>query len=218
MALTPDGTGLIVEVSDGEKSPTQLPKRYVCWNVANGDERWSARGLWFIRHPVAGGPWLVLARRDPATGANEAVILDAASGSEVSRVSIVTQDWFKDAATDGRTLLIVTPHPLGLDAIWTGLARQGLPGPEPSSAGHLQMLDVATGQRLYALPGVDTAYAADGQCLAVLEPSGRLALWDVPPRKPLLWYAGICALLALSLAWMARRRVRRLRRVAAATS
>ena len=37
------------------------------------------------------------------------------------------------------------------------------------------------------------------------------AVWDIPPRKSLTWFAAGAALLALPIAFLARRRVRRLR-------
>jgi WD40 repeat protein len=213
-ALTSDGTGLIVGVVTGWMTPTGPLKQYVCLDIADGRERWSVRGVERLL-PVAGGRRVVVHRRHPVAGTNEVVVLNAADGGEVSRVPLGAQDWLWCAGPDGRTLLVRSPYPLGLDAVWAWLVAHGLPGPQPAAYARLDLLDAATGRRLHALPETDVAYAPDGQSLAVLDPSGRLAVWDVPPRKPLAWLVIAAALLALPLAWLARRRVQRLRRTTA---
>jgi len=52
----------------------------------------------------------------------------------------------------------------------------------------------------------------DGGTLAVSDKSGgSVQFWDVPPRKPLMWFAAWATLLALAIAFFARRRVGTLR-------
>jgi hypothetical protein len=58
------------------------------------------------------------------------------------------------------------------------------------------------------------AWSADGTLLALA--NGELTVWHIPPRKPLGWFAAGAALLALPPCVVARRRVRALRREAAA--
>jgi hypothetical protein len=63
-------------------------------------------------------------------------------------------------------------------------------------------------------------WSPDGQFMAIgdhrdpTNPEGgrEWQLWDVPPRKSLIWFALAAAILALPIAWLARRRVRRLRK------
>jgi WD40 repeat protein len=55
----------------------------------------------------------------------------------------------------------------------------------------------------------------DGRTLVCITVDGRLEFWDIPPRKPLTWFALTTAVLALPLAGMAWRRSRRLRKEAA---
>jgi hypothetical protein len=52
----------------------------------------------------------------------------------------------------------------------------------------------------------------------LLAVAGRdaVAVWDIPPRKSLKWFAAGAALIALPLVLTARRWVRRLRKEAAA--
>jgi WD40 repeat protein len=51
----------------------------------------------------------------------------------------------------------------------------------------------------------------DGRTLAVFASDNRVQLWDIPPRKSLTWFAAGAALLAFSIALVARRRIRRLK-------
>jgi hypothetical protein len=52
----------------------------------------------------------------------------------------------------------------------------------------------------------------DGRTLAIpTERRDRVELWDIPPRKSLTWRAAGAALLALPIALVAWRRVRKLR-------
>jgi hypothetical protein len=79
-------------------------------------------------------------------------------------------------------------------------------------------MDTATGARLLTLRPPKQAwraYSPDGRSFAALDTAGNIAIWDLPPRKPLGWFALAAGVLALPIAWLARRRVRRLRREAA---
>jgi hypothetical protein len=57
--------------------------------------------------------------------------------------------------------------------------------------------------------------APDGRMAINARQDGQLEFWDIPPRKPLTWFALAAAVLALPLAGLAWRRSRRLRREAA---
>jgi hypothetical protein len=60
----------------------------------------------------------------------------------------------------------------------------------------------------------DVGWAPDGGSLAVQDQAdpNLWHIWDMPPRKPLPWFALAAAVLALPLAGLAWRRSRRLRR------
>jgi len=60
-------------------------------------------------------------------------------------------------------------------------------------------------------------WSSDGKLLAISRPDS-LTVWDIPPRKPLTWFAAGATLLALPTFTIACRRVRRLRRQAAASA
>jgi hypothetical protein len=189
-----------------------MPTTYVCWNITDGHERWSVQdGVRLI--PLAGGRRLVVHRRDAAASTNALVILDAADGREVGR-STLGKGSAALAGLDGRTILVEVRQPFGLDAVWMWLAEHGIPAPKPSSDSHLELLDTATGRLLLTLPDGNAAFAPDGQSFAFISDGrpGTVELWDIPPRKPLTWFALAAAVLALPLAGLAWRRSHRLRR------
>jgi hypothetical protein len=158
---------------------------------------------------------LVVHRHDPNAGINDIVTLDATDGRQVGRIALGAHDSLTATVPDGKTLLVFAPHTGGVAALWAWLAQCGLPGLRPAEPG-MDLLDAATGRRLLSLPDAIVAYAPDGQSLAACDPTGRLTLWDVPPQKPLAWFAAAAALLVLPVAWLARRRVRWLQSVAGA--
>jgi hypothetical protein len=60
-------------------------------------------------------------------------------------------------------------------------------------------------------------FASDGRTLAI-RGDGIVRLWDIPPRKPLAWFLAAAGLLAMPVAWLARRRARALGRRAEAVA
>jgi hypothetical protein len=213
-AFTPDNSGLIVHVAHDASPSATLGFDYVCWDIADGRERWSVRDLCQCLAPTTGGRWLVMSNLNSAASPYEAVILNINNGTVVNRVELEPEGWLTRAGPDMGTLLIGSPRRLGLDVLWDWLARPGLMGPRPGSTGHVDLVDAATGRRVFSFPGGDSAYSADGQSLAVLDSADVLTVWDIPPRKPLMWFVVAAALLILPLVWLARRRVRKLRRLA----
>ena len=86
-----------------------------------------------------------------------------------------------------------------------------------------QFWDAKTGERRYWLPMAINPYfnersksswSRNGELFAIAGET-TLAVWDIPPLKPLSWYAAGAALLAFPVFVVALRRVRRLRREAA---
>jgi WD40 repeat protein len=117
---------------------------------------------------------------------------------------------------DGQTIAAPTGNgpvdPLG------NLARRlGISWPfgNLATGEHIAIFDAATGRELGNVSGKfdDSVWSPDGKQLATLDRDRQLVrVWDIPPRKPLTWFALAAAVLALPLAWLARRRVRQLRR------
>src|SRR5262249_1084860 len=88
LALTPDRTGLIAQVTRGSSYPATTGLEYSCWDIADGHERWSLRDMTHVRTPVAGGRRLVMGIDNPTIGKHEAVTLDADDGTVVKRVEL----------------------------------------------------------------------------------------------------------------------------------
>src|SRR5205085_5464419 len=102
---------------------------------------------------------------------------------------------------DGRTLLVACrgrPGALGRAADWLGWAW--LAALVPNHWGLL--LDAADGRELGVVPGdvSDAHWSPDGRSVAVIANGETVQVWDVPPRKPLAWFAAGVGLLAPPLA------------------
>jgi WD40 repeat protein len=122
-------------------------------------------------------------------------------------------------APTGRT--VVVPAHVNVAAPMARLAwRLGLRWPFATARvqGCAPVLDTATGRQIGEVPAVieGSAWSPDGTQLVTLSPGRQeVQVWDIPPRKPLTWFLAMAASLALPLAWLARRRVGRLRRATA---
>ncbi len=81
-------------------------------------------------------------------------------------------------------------------------------------SGRYFVIDTATGQIVSSIRSRHAQHfilALDGGTVLAVGMNGRLEFWDLPPRKPLTWLAVAAFLWALPLAWLTRRRARRLR-------
>jgi WD40 repeat protein len=141
---------------------------------------------------------------------------DGATGAKRAELSLESYRSEPQFTPDGATVLVGGPwlSPASLWLLWLQGLGISLPW-HPELDWAVDVLDVATGRRLAQLPEASGVVASpDSRTLAVSR-DGRIELWDLPPRKPLTWLVIAAALLALPLAWLARRRVRRLRRTMA---
>jgi WD40 repeat protein len=155
------------------------------------------------------------------TGAGSAWLerWDLATGKSLGRQDI-------SAAMPAGPVEIVVPAPAaGVFGVWVPNALSWLDGwmatiPivkdywQPSS-GSIVFLDADTGRRRGRLP-LRGSYpfvdmSRDGGTLLGIADDGRFEFWDIPPRKPLTGFAVAAGVGALPLAWLARRRARRLR-------
>jgi WD40 repeat protein len=83
-------------------------------------------------------------------------------------------------APDSRTIAgaVVVQQPPGWLEQWIYPSRGGIPFPA------IKVWEVPTGRELAALrDGVCFAYFADGNRMAVGHNDGRIAMWDIPPRR-----------------------------------
>jgi WD40 repeat protein len=102
----------------------------------------------------------------------------------------------------------------GLDRFLNWVRKMGVPllGTSTFRPG-IRLLDVNTGKQVSEIASVTRhVLSPDGRTLAVSTDSNSTELWDIPPRKPLTWFALAAAVLAPALAGLAWRRSRRLRR------
>jgi hypothetical protein len=140
-----------------------------------------------------------------------------------------------EVSPDGRTLFHI-PDESPIGPVEKIVHSIGLPWPFAPAIGYARAQLYATidGRHLGSIPArrpktVDFLespvmafrWFPDGQTLATMpdpEHSNVWELWDIPPRKPLTWFALAAVGLALPLAWLAGRRIRHLRSVAAIRS
>jgi hypothetical protein len=86
------------------------------------------------------------------------------------------------------------------------------PAPDPPQR-VIDLIDFKAGRRTGTVPAdsQEFQFSADGRTFANYHSEQFLDIWDVPLRPSRLWFLAVAVLLALPLAWLARRRVRRLR-------
>jgi hypothetical protein len=215
--FTPDGAGLIT--IDGTPPEDGVPERCTCVDFANGRVRWSF-AIFGRCDPIDGGRRLITIGDNPETSTNEVTVRDSDDGHIISNAPFDSNNGISAIAPNGLTWVASSTAPIGMDVYWTWLSDHGLPGPPPSQSPHLDLRDVATGRRILVMPeplNSSLDYSADGKTLAILNETGDLTIWDIPPRKPLGWFALAAAILALPLTGLAWRRSRRLRSLAGIT-
>jgi WD40 repeat protein len=181
------------------------------WEVASGLEALSISGNG--ANLQAGMPWVI---DQGGNGTLRRVrVFDFFGSTPMLEVPLSSHEGPLLAA-DGRTLAIdsLSGNPV---AEW--LAAHGVTvswGREEYS--RIRFLDGLTGREIGRLPPIpipkgDTTatwaqFSLDGSLFAVND-GATLRIWDIPPRKPLTWFAVGATLLALPMALVARWRVRR---------
>jgi hypothetical protein len=234
--LSDDGSHLAQYVSTGAEGLGTTDFELVCWNVATGAvvvrepvRQLSTNSPTFGRLGFAnGGRFLV--RMPKNFGSQGVRCYDLADGGR-QRDLFAQEIVAVDTSPDGRFLLASREEksPLPLQRIIRAVGLTWKWGQDEKWLG--QIVDAATGNRCGVIPGknpaflrsglsgpsMDVGWAPDGKSLAVQDPSDQSLwqIWDIPPRKPLGWFALGAAILALPLAGLAWRRSRRLRREAA---
>jgi hypothetical protein len=210
IAFAPDGKGLVVvhAVPGSDQS-------YVAagWDL-EGQVRWSVPiGDGDVDAHFVGSLLEVTGIVDES--GRVTTYLDAADGRLRYR-RVTPPNSLPHTLPGGRTLQYADGTPQ-----WDALRRRLDPWLNwlPDRAARFHLLDVPTGRHLGSfLPGDGVqSITADGTTMAFV--GGRhIELWDIPPRKPLMWFLAAAGLLALPVAWLARRRARALRRRAEAAA
>jgi hypothetical protein len=159
-------------------------------------------------------PYL-LTPRNPSDGIRA---FDMGSGAERYETASQAELGFADevrASFGGRWVALLETYKSPLESTLESV-RARLPVAQTIGAGHTSVgvYDASTGRYCGRVMDVHFGSAPllspDGRTLAVQREDLAIELWDVPPRKSLTWFLAAAALLALPLAWLARRRVRRL--------
>jgi hypothetical protein len=223
-SFSPDGGQVVASslLQTDVKSPIAIDTEVIGWDTATGAElyRVPETGVAFPPHTS----WFATGEYSTSLQTAAVCRWDYQSGAERGHFRL-TDDFFGRwySLSPGGNLLfgvagyqnpileILNRHVLGRAIAYSPTLRP-------------QLWDTACSDRRYSLPMaldevfVDSSRAGwspDGALLAVAS-KDTLAVWDIPPRKPVKWLMAIAALLALPPFLIARRRVRRLRREVAA--
>jgi WD40 repeat protein len=230
--LSDDGSYLAQYMSVGGVGLGDTDFELVCWNVASGAvvfrEATGDRQPNSSRFGRVGflGHYLVLLPK--SFGSQTIRFYDLTNGGRRTE-PFADDKVVQDMSPDGRFLLTMKekspPVPwrkilrglgitryLGRDEEWYGELFDPLTGRShgiiPGKAPAFGSLNLSSGMSM------DVGWSPDGRTLAVQDPSDSSVwhIWDIPPRKPLAWFAVGAAMLALPLAGLAWRRSRGLRR------
>jgi hypothetical protein len=217
VAFSSDGTTLVGVLADHDVRRNFL----VGWDVATRSEKYRVRTICadFVPRQTS------LVAYEVGAGLANLRRFDFATGAQNSQFS---------------------PGPVSVEGVtWLGVAPDGLHllGGRRDSNRLLDLLDrhfwtlgpfayerpsvfdIETGRLACSMPmalregyghGATTCGWSRDRALLAVAGRDTLAVWDVPPRKPWSWFCPMAAVLAVPAVWFARRRVRRLRREAAA--
>jgi dipeptidyl aminopeptidase/acylaminoacyl peptidase len=217
MAFSPDGQTIVAELWPILETSETGYIQVVGWDVASGRERWRrvagdasffANLEWFATYDGWDSDRKSLFhRRDYVTGGELDLILPSGSGDHLFR-------------PDGRLLLGTVRYSHRIPDLLT----ENVLGRSPDELKRPLIWEVSSGKPRFSLPLAikgcveikwRSAWSADGTLLAIAG-EDALAVWDMPPRKPLSWFAAGLVLFALPPLVVACRRVRQLRREAVA--
>jgi WD40 repeat protein len=214
--LTPDGRGLVVGTCTSGDSLQLLADQYRCIDITNGRDRWTIEDVKLLL-PILNGRQLVINRGEAAIPYDEFVTIDVNDG-KTARIPMSDDEGLWAAGPMGKTRVFNSQRLTTTDTVRMWLANHGLKWFRLNAWAH-DVRDIASGHTVLRFPNAAEAmYASDESSIATLCDRGTLALWDLPPRKPLGWFALAAGILALPIAWLARRRVRRLRSLAGVSS
>jgi hypothetical protein len=209
--FSPDGAQLLIFAS---RDGVEIEHRVV--DVADGRERlrlpatagygtFAADGTLVLESWWTGGAWLIW--------------FDTTTGRERGRrrLGYAWRRGSVSAATPDGRYLESSAHvdvngPFHRFLEYVPMLRGRL-GPPPKQV--LELREGVTGELVARWDGAhQVEYSPDTGLAVTVEvqlPDNVYQVWDAPPRKPLTWYLPLAAALALPPAWLARRRVARLR-------
>lgn len=213
--LSDDGSAVVVAQYSDQSS--RSPDVIRCWDVATGERRWERRANAVTQlHWVDGGR-MIVSNESGKLDSAQLVWIDAATGKVIRHVPLGRR-LFPPAPRPldpaDRRFFITTAEAKPPDTLERLATNVGLGVSSPMPVGRL--LDSVTGETLAELPGAGGAWnwSSDGRQLACLGSGDRpwVRVWDVPPRKPLAWFAGGTVVFAMPPLLLAFLRVQQLRR------
>jgi hypothetical protein len=223
--LSDDGSHLVqnMSVSDGHDFG-DAAFRAICWNLTTGAEIVQIDGAPLGRLTFSRDSRHLVIAPNLSGGIRCYDLTNAGRRTDLLAANNISMD----ISPGGRFFLATkyAPSPLPWRRIIRALGLNWNVGRDERAYG--EVFDAATGSSYGIIPGkgqslsdtnrwstsLDCGWAPDGRSLAVEDDSdpNRWYIWDIPPRKPLTWFALAAAVLALPLAGPAWRRSRRLRR------
>jgi WD40 repeat protein len=184
-----------------------------CWEVPTGQVRW-------VCPDTCHGDLIQRGDAFIEESPDKVIVHSARSGEAIQEWPLPSSERMLAVSPDGRFLATKrdVPSDDGLFAAWLEKFRIGWLFP-PQLPNQVRLTNLETGQVLSfcrADNSLDQVhFSPDDKFLSFMPETNRIQVWDVPPRKPLTWFAVAAALLALPLAAIAWRRSRHLRREAA---
>jgi WD40 repeat protein len=217
-AASPDGRLVAVDWQTPPYVSRFWPARVEVRDQATGTRRFEREDARLVGFADTGRPLVVIREGDNATSAARWLRgLDAETEAERWARACPADGGFTDdltASAGGGRVAAVAEQTPSLVEQWVVRNRLPVPWTVDQFGRSVQVYDAASGRPVGRVPGTaKPRLAADGQVLAVERDGRDLEVWDVPPRKPLTWFLPLAAVLALPPAWLARRRVARLRRL-----
>jgi hypothetical protein len=196
----------------------------ICWQSATGRELFKIPDASRVIVSKDGNTLLTFSERIPSISLDDVEYRLSAWDVHTARkrftIDLACRGFYLDRdapmiSPDDR--IIAAPTGRGPVDPFGNLARRlGMRWPyrELSTGETMTLFDLASGREIGRVAGEFqwSRWSPDGTLLATLD-DGRhvVRVWDIPPRKPLSWFALAAGVLALPPAWLARRRVRRLR-------
>jgi hypothetical protein len=218
--FSPDGQSVVCLLQQRRhRFASPSDNELVVWDVTSARQTFRDYAEW-AAFP-AGVSWFATQDRD-GTGLPFIQRRDYGTGEELDRVVIseITAVLWGGSSPDGGQVLgnVIMVNPV-LDFLRLHVLKRAI---EPNFRPALW--ETGSGRQRYVLPMAlesdlsrpsSHAWSADGTLLTFAA-KDELSVWDIPPRRSLKWFMAAAAVFALGLRWIVRRRVRRLRRKAAA--
>jgi len=223
ICFSPDGQSVVSLLQSVGPAAERRPPdedEIAGWNAASGRQtyRRSIRRAVFL----ANVPWFVTQEWADATTGACIHRCDYATGAEQDHFELkdIADTMWVGLSPDG---VLVLGYDYINDPVFEFLDLHFLQGALGTNVRPV-LWETGTGRRRHVLPmAIDSdlrsptgyAWSPDGTLLAIAG-EDDLMVWDIPPRKPLKWFMAGAALFALPPFLIARWRVRRLRKEAAA--